>query len=84
MLTGSRNKRARLVRLLIYEGPSEWIETCIKQRGVKGSYGHRDWKIQEYVLSPSDLLHQIAVSEPMLKTDEDFERELEHEEEEGK
>lgn len=43
--------RAKLVRLLIYEGPEEWIDSCIQNRGVKGSVtpSGGDTKITELV-----------------------------------
>lgn len=30
--------KQRLIRVLVYEGPSKWIQACIENRGVKGSY----------------------------------------------
>lgn len=29
--------KARMVRILVYEGSVEWINRCLMQRGVKGS-----------------------------------------------
>lgn len=30
--------KQRLIRVLVYEGTPEWIQTCLETRGVKGSY----------------------------------------------
>ncbi len=45
------NKRFRILRVLEYEGDREWIDDCIKRRGVKGTQvvGNRG-QIREAIL----------------------------------
>lgn len=49
--------RQRLIRVLVYEGPSEWIADCIARRGVKGSYVCPQGVIKEAIVS--DFLETI-------------------------
>ena len=42
--------KRRLIRVLVYEGPSEWIQSCLKTRGVKGSYVVQEGVIKEAIV----------------------------------
>ena len=42
--------KQRLVRVLVYEGPPEWIADCIARRGVKGSYVCPQGVIKEAII----------------------------------
>lgn len=50
--------KQRLIRVLVYEGDPEWIEWCIKNRGVKGSHQvQKDCIIKEAIVG--DFLEPI-------------------------
>lgn len=44
-------------RMSLYEGTSEWINSCLKSRGVKGSYTTQFGVIKEAIIG--DFLEQI-------------------------
>ncbi len=50
--------KQRLVRVLVYEGTPEWIQDCMKRRGVKGSYTVPQGVIKEAIVG--DFLEDIT------------------------
>jgi len=53
--------KQRYIRVLVYEGSPEWIEDCIKRRGVKGSYVCPAGVIKEAVIG--DFLETLLLSD---------------------
>lgn len=49
--------KQRLIRVLVYEGTSEWIQDCLKRRGLKGSYVCPNGVIKEAIVG--DFLEEI-------------------------
>lgn len=49
--------KRRLIRVLVYEGPAEWIQDCLKRRGVKGSYTVLQGVIKEAIVG--DFLEEV-------------------------
>lgn len=51
-------EKQRLVRILVYEGTPEWIQDCMKRRGVKGSYAIPQGVIKEAIVG--DFLETLT------------------------
>jgi len=49
--------KQRLIRVLVYEGPPEWIQECLQRRGVKGSYTVSRGVIKEAIVG--DFLEEV-------------------------
>ena len=49
--------KQRLIRVLVYEGTSEWIQDCLKRRSLKGSYVCPNGVIKEAIVG--DFLEEI-------------------------
>ena len=49
--------KQRLTRILIYEGSSAWIQSCLEDRGVKGSQRMGNGLIKEAIVG--ELLEEV-------------------------
>jgi len=53
--------KQRMIRVLIYEGTTEWIQDCIMRRNVKGSYSVPQGVIKEAIVG--DFLEEVLTRE---------------------
>jgi len=49
--------RVRMTRILIYEGTAEWVNSCLRNRGVKGSQSLDNGIIKEAIIG--DFMEEI-------------------------